>query len=81
MKKLFKILAQIFCTKIGLFFVTILLAFGFGLLSNYYDWAWLAMYISLIYPLALVIILIIYATIINPLRERKETKKLRDENK
>ncbi len=54
MKKMFKeIFVQLFCTKIGLLLVSVLLALGFGLLSTYYDWAWWAMYASLIYPVVL----------------------------
>jgi hypothetical protein len=83
MENIKKILVQIFSTKIGLFVVSLLLAFLFGVLSNVYEiyWAEIAMYISLIYPVVLIIIAFIYGLIINPYREYQQYKKLRDDNK
>ena len=79
MKNKFKdFFVQLFCTKLGLLLVTLLLALGFGLLSTYYFWAEIAMYVSLIYPVALLLIMIAYAWVINPVREYKENKKLKN---
>lgn len=73
-----KILTQIFCTKIGWLVVCLLLAGLFLILSDYYDSAFfvIAMYVSLIYPVVLTLIMIIYAWIINPMRDRRENKKI-----
>ena len=75
-----KIFAQLFCTKIGWLVVCLVLALLFGVLSNQFDlfWAEIAMYASLIYPFILFIIMLVYGIIINPIREHREYKKLRD---
>lgn len=72
MNKLKQILVQLFTTKIGLVIVTMLSAFIFGVISNECNafWAEVMMYLSLIYPLALLIVLLIYALIINPIKNR-----------
>lgn len=62
------IFQQIFCTKIGWLFICLFLTVVFGVLSNWFDWAEYAMYISLAYPVVLSIIMLIYAWIINPLK-------------
>lgn len=78
-----KILVQIFCTKIGWLVICILLAGIFGILSDYNDSLFfsIAMYASLVYPSVLLLVLIAYAWVINPIRERKETKKLQNGSK
>ena len=62
------IFKQIFCTKIGWLFICIAFSVIFGVLANWFDWAEYAMFISLIYPVGLSIVMLIYAWIINPLR-------------
>lgn len=82
MKKKFKnILVQIFCTKIGWLIVCFLLALIFGLLSNYYDWAEIVMYICMVYPFVLALVAIAYGWIINPIRDYKNDKKIREQYK
>jgi energy-converting hydrogenase Eha subunit C len=78
-----KILIQIFRTKIGWLVICLLLAGLFLILSDYYDSLFfpIAMYASLVYPVGLTLVLLTYAWIINPLRERKENKKLQNGNK
>ncbi len=75
-----KILVQIFCTKIGWFVICLLLAGLFSFLSDHYDLFIfeIAIYASLVYPVVLLLILIAYAWVINPIRERKENKKLQN---
>lgn len=81
--RLRQILVQIFCTKIGWLFLTLGLAVIFGVLADRLDCVWCSyvMYTCLIYPVVLTIIMIIYAWIINPLRDYRENKKLREQNK
>jgi len=62
------ILQQIFCTKIGWLFICLFLSVLFGTLSNWIDWCEYAMYVSLIYPAGLSVVMIIYAWIINPIK-------------
>lgn len=71
-----KILKQLFTTKIGWLVICLLLTFSFGIISNEFDlfWAEIMMYLSLVYPIILLIIMLVYACIINPLRERKNGK-------
>jgi hypothetical protein len=58
-----KILKQIFTTKIGWLVVSLLLTFGFGVISNECNLFLfeILMYLSLIYPLTLLIIMMINA--------------------
>jgi len=67
-----QILLQIFTTKIGWFLLCIAFSVIFSILSNYFYWAQIALIISLLYPVSLTILFIIYAFIINPLRDRRE---------
>lgn len=80
-KKLQHWLLQIFATKIGWLAISLLSAITFGVLSNWYDWAEIPMFISWVYPVVLTLIMIVYAWIINPIRDYKETKKLKEKNK
>lgn len=59
---------QIFCTKIGWLFISLIFTFIFGCLTNWFDWAIYGVYISLVYPVLLGLIMIVYAWIINPLK-------------
>lgn len=62
-------LKQIFCTKIGWLFICLFLSLVFGILANWIDWCQTAMFVSLIYPIGLTIVMIVFAWIINPLRK------------
>jgi len=75
--KLKNLLLQIFATKIGWLLLTLGSTFLFGVLSNWFDWAQLPMFISLVYPIGLTIVMIAYAWVINPIRDWKENKKLK----
>ena len=70
-EKLKKTLLQIFGTKIGWLFVSLFLTVIFGVLSNFYDWAEIPMFISLIYPVGLSLVMIVYAWIITQLMNKK----------
>ena len=74
-KKLEKLLLQIFTTKIGWLGISLLGLIVFGILSNFYEWALIPMYVSLIWPVIFTLIAIVYAWIINPIRDYKENKK------
>ena len=65
-----KDLQQVFGTKIGWLFICLFLTVVFGVLANWIDWCEYAMFISLIYPVCLSIIMIVYAWIINPLKKK-----------
>jgi hypothetical protein len=80
-KKLEHWLLQIFATKIGWLAISLLSALTFGLLANIYDWAYWPAILSWVYPVVLTLIMIVYAWIINPIRDYKETKKLKEQNK
>jgi membrane protein YdbS with pleckstrin-like domain len=81
--RLRQILTQIFCTKIGWLFLTLALAVVFGVIADRTDcnWCSIAMYICFIYPVVLTLIMLVYAWIINPLRDYRENKKLKEQNK
>jgi uncharacterized membrane protein len=74
-------LLQIFATKIGWLVISALSAITFGILGNYYEWAAIAMYISFVYPVVLFLIMMVYAWIINPIRDYKESKALKEKYK
>ena len=76
-----KILAQTFCTKIGWLVICFLCAFVFVILNDFYDWAWIGIYASMAYPVILILVMITYGWIINPIKNYKLNKKLRDGNK
>ena len=67
-------LLQTFTTKIGLLFFSLALFLIFGILANFFSWCETAMYISLIFPVGLTIVQIIFAWIINPINKRKKNK-------
>lgn len=77
------ILVQIFRTKIGWFVICLLLAGTFGILSDYYNSLFfpIAMYVCLVYPFGLTLVAIAYGWIINPIRDRKESKKMAEQYK
>jgi ABC-type uncharacterized transport system permease subunit len=80
-KKLERWLLQIFATKIGWLGISLLGMITFGALSNVYEWAEIGLYISLIWPVVFTLIAIAYAWVINPIREYKENKKFKEQNK
>lgn len=53
--------AQIFCTKIGWFFICIVLEIIFGCLANWYDWSWKWMILPGIYIIVCVAIMFYYS--------------------
>ena len=81
--RLRQILVQIFCTKIGWLLISLLSAFIFGIIADRTDCEWCSyvMYASFVYPVILTLIMIVYAWFINPIRDWKENKKLREQNK
>lgn len=71
-------LSWMFMTNIGRLVTSTALAAITLYLANYIDWmVWVALGFFLIYPLPYTIIAMVYAFIINPIRDRKEkqTKK------
>ena len=79
--KLKQILLQIFTTKIGWLGFSIFCAVLFGTLFNYYDWAYIPFLLSWVWPVLFTLIGIAYAWVINPIRQYKETKKLKKNKK
>lgn len=69
-----KALLQIFATKVGWLGLSGLSLIIFAILSNFYDWAQTGMLISIIWPVVWLLIGIVYAWIINPIRDRKRDK-------
>lgn len=63
------IFRQIFCTKMGWLGISLFFLILFSILTNWFDWAYTGCYISLIYPIGLALVEIVYAWIINPLRK------------
>lgn len=64
------ILRQIFCTKLGWLGISLFFLVVFGVLTNWFEWAYIGCYASLIYPVVLGIIMFIYAFFINPFRKQ-----------
>lgn len=62
------ILQQIFCTKIGWVFICAFFSIVCGILTNWFDWAYIGVLVSMAYPVILTLIMLVYAWIINPLR-------------
>lgn len=62
------ILKQIFCTKIGWVFICAFFSVVFGILTNWFNWAYIGVLVSMVYPVILTLIMLVYAWIINPLR-------------
>lgn len=81
MEKFKRILIQIFCTKIGWLFLTLVLAVVFGILANYYYWCEIAMFICFAYLIVFTLISIVYGWIINPMRDYKNNKKIKEQYK
>lgn len=71
-------LLQIFATKLGWLIFTLFLSVVFGILANWYDWAEIAMFISWLYPVGLALVMMAYGWVINPIREYRENKKLKN---
>ena len=74
-------LLQIFATKIGWLAISAVLIVTFGILANFYPWAETAVLISLIYPIVLTLIMLVYAWIINPIKAIKEKLNEKQANK
>lgn len=83
MKKLKQILVQIFCTKIGWLLLTLCLAVIFGVLAENFDCEWcdIVMYVCFLYPVGLTLVMIAYGWVINPIRDRKESKRMAEQYK
>lgn len=64
------ILTQLFCTKLGWLAICVVLVVIFGTLSNWIDWMKYLMFASLIYPVILGLIMILFAWVINPIKNR-----------
>ncbi|MEK6879300.1 MAG: hypothetical protein AABY22_06815 [Nanoarchaeota archaeon] len=67
-----KLLVQIFCTKGGWLAISLFFVLIFGVLANWFEWAYLASAISFIYPAILGLTLIVFALFINPIKNRKK---------
>ena len=70
-----QLISQVFKTKVGLFILSTILCLTFGVLHNYYDWAFYPFIVFGIYPVCFMIVMIIFAWIINTIREYKSNKK------
>jgi len=81
MERLRYVLVQIFCTKLGWLLLTLFLSIVFGVLANYIDWCEYAMFICLSYPVGLTLVMMVYGWIINPIREWKKIKQMKEQYK
>lgn len=68
-------LTELFCTKIGWLIISLVGVVLFGALTNVYDWAVYPMFVFLAYPVTLGAIMMIYAYVINPIRNYRKNKK------
>lgn len=50
-------------TKLGWLYITLFCVLLFGILSNYYEWAIIAHFISWIYPVIFTLVAIVYGII------------------
>ena len=73
--KLKQNLLQVFATKAGWLGIFLVLAFIFGSLENWYDWARIPFILCWVYPVVLGLIMMVYAFIINPINEYKDNIK------
>ena len=60
--------AQLFGTKLGWAGMLTVLWVIFGILTNWFEWAWIGFFIAGAFPLGLGLTMIAFACIINPIR-------------
>lgn len=66
-------------TKLGKMIYSLALAFGCFALANIWDIMFYVAWVFMIYPLGLFCVMMVYAWVINPIRDWKESKKMREE--
>lgn len=66
-------------TKLGKLIYSLVLAFSCFGLANVWDFMFYVGCVFMIYPLGLFCVMMAYAWVINPIRDWKETKKMREE--
>jgi ABC-type bacteriocin/lantibiotic exporter with double-glycine peptidase domain len=66
-------------TKLGKLIYSLALAFGCFGLANVWDFMFYVGWVFMLYPLGLFCVMMAYAWVINPIRDWKETKKMREE--
>lgn len=73
------LLLRLLFSKLGLLLLSLIFVFIFGIIASItnYEWATIGLYISLIYPVGLAFLMIIYAWIINPIKEFRKNYKLK----
>jgi hypothetical protein len=64
-------------TKLGKLIYSLVLAFGCFGLANIWDFMFYVGWVFMLYPLGLFCVMMAYAWVINPIRDWKETKKLK----
>lgn len=75
-----KFLKQLFLTKLGWIFISFIMSSFFLWLANLgYDWALYAAYPFFGYIAVIFLIMMAYAWVINPIRDRREWKRLEAE--
>jgi len=72
------LLLRLIFSKLGLLLLSLIFVLIFGIISSItdYEWANIGLYVSLIYPVGFAFLMIIYAWIINPIKQlSKKSKK------
>jgi hypothetical protein len=73
------ILLMLLFSKLGLLLLSLIFVLIFGITASItnYEWANIGLYISLIYPIGLAFLMIIYAWFINPIKQFYKNKKIK----
>lgn len=81
MNKIKNVLFWLTHTKLGWFLISFAWGATFQIIDSFQESSW-AFWVSLLgwaYVVGLMLVLIAYAWVINPIRERKESKKMKEE--
>jgi hypothetical protein len=80
--KILNALKWLVCTKLGWLIISFLWGGTFMIISDYTDSMW-PIYLAIpaaLYVVGLFLVMMAYAWVINPIRDRKETKALQEKN-
>lgn len=81
MRKIYDALRWLVCTKLGWLIISMIWGGIFLVIDNTQDsyWALILAAPAVLYAVGLFLVMMVYAYILNPLREYKETKKIKDQ--
>lgn len=80
MRKIYDALRWLVCTKLGWLIISMIWGGIFLVIDNTQDsyWALILAAPAVLYAVGLFLVMMVYAWILNPIRDYKETKKIKD---